>query len=312
MNVFLTGGTGFIGSYVAVSLCEEGHTVTILARNPDKIPALKKYLNVTFVKGDITDRALLKSCVTGMDACIHVALNYTRSTGVEVLSDDTLPTVALADACITAGVKHFIYTSSTAVNDCFYSGCDDVAQLGVKQVTNATRPRPATLYGATKAASENYLMALSYRSGMRMNFIRPGYVFGNPVIPGAPTQPDRRFADTVKAAAAGDTISVVKNDGTQFIWAGHLAELYRAVLAGDVNRKTYFGLSARFISWERIAHEALRQTGINGTIEVVDKGYDEGGLFWDVSEMEGDFGLKFDPWEKIVDHVAYWRESSGC
>jgi nucleoside-diphosphate-sugar epimerase len=42
MNVFLTGGTGFIGSYVAVALAGQGHRVTILARNRNKVPELKK------------------------------------------------------------------------------------------------------------------------------------------------------------------------------------------------------------------------------------------------------------------------------
>jgi len=38
MNVFLTGGTGFIGSYVAMELVKQGHHVTILARNRNKVP----------------------------------------------------------------------------------------------------------------------------------------------------------------------------------------------------------------------------------------------------------------------------------
>ena len=42
MKIFLTGGTGFIGSYVAMELVKHGHQVTILARNPDNVPELKK------------------------------------------------------------------------------------------------------------------------------------------------------------------------------------------------------------------------------------------------------------------------------
>lgn len=42
MNIFLTGGTGFIGSYVALELIKQGHQVTTLARNQNKVPTLKK------------------------------------------------------------------------------------------------------------------------------------------------------------------------------------------------------------------------------------------------------------------------------
>ena len=42
MNIFLTGGTGFIGSYVTLELVKHNHKATILARNPNKIPEFKK------------------------------------------------------------------------------------------------------------------------------------------------------------------------------------------------------------------------------------------------------------------------------
>ena len=133
MNVFLTGGTGFIGSYVALELVKHGHHVTILARNRNKVPELTKISALEIVPGDITDRKLLEQLVAGKDACILVALNYTKKTGWEVLLDDTLPTVFLSDAAAQAKVKHFIYTSSTAANDSLYMGARDEAEKDLKQ-----------------------------------------------------------------------------------------------------------------------------------------------------------------------------------
>ncbi len=307
MNVLLTGGTGIIGSYVAMELVRRGHLVTILARNRNKVPALGNVGGIEIVQCDITEKAPLEQLVVGKDACIHVALNYTRRKGWEVLQDDTLPTVFLSDAAAAAGVQSFIYTSSTSANDSLYAVAESLRDKSVTSVTATTKHHPATFYGATKAASEDFLLAQSYQTSLRINFVRPGYTFGNPVVEGGSTQGDRRFHDIVRAAVHGDPIEVVKNDGTQFIWAGDLAMLYLGVLESDVNRKTYFGLSEKFVSWETIAHDAVRMCGSKSAVRVSDRGMSDQGVTWDVSGMKADFGLAFDPRPRISDHIDYLR-----
>ena len=37
MHILITGGTGFIGSALTKRLIEQGHAVTVLSRNPDKV-----------------------------------------------------------------------------------------------------------------------------------------------------------------------------------------------------------------------------------------------------------------------------------
>jgi UDP-glucose 4-epimerase len=214
--------------------------------------------------------------------------------------------VFLSDAAAAAKVKHFIYTSSTAANDSLYMGARDEAEKDIKSVTATTKQHPATFYGATKAASENFVTAQSHVSPMRVNIIRPGYVFGNPVVPGGSIQGDTRFRDIVSSAVQNKTISVIKHDGTQFIWAGDLAQLYAKVLHGNMNQKTYLGLSRKFVSWHDIARAAVEKTGSKSRVELVDKGWEENGSFWDVSGMKKDFGLEFDPWQKILEHLDHY------
>jgi UDP-glucose 4-epimerase len=308
MKIFLTGGTGFIGSHVAMELLKHGHTLTILARNRNKVPALHSVGRIEVVEGDLNNFDLIQTHLDGKDACIHIALKYTTKTACEVLMDDTLPTVKMSDMAVAAGVRHFIYTSSTAVNDSLYAGGTDQVTVPDNRVTARTKQLPATFYGATKAAAENYLVAQSFLSSMRVNIIRPGYTFGNPVIEGASIQSDRRFRDIVDAAMENRPITVIKNDGTQFIWAGDLAKLYVEVLHGRFNRRTYFGLSGNFTSWRAIAEQAVEMTGSRSEIQVEDRGWEENGLVWDVSDMQKDFGLEFDAWDKIVEHLEYYIE----
>ena len=308
MNIFLTGGTGFIGSYVALELIQHGHQVAILARNPAKVPALSKIPGIEIIPGSITDQKILEKSVEGKDACIHVALNYTRQTGWEVLFDDTLPSVYLSDMAVKANVKHFIYTSSTAVNDCLYMGYKEAPEEQLKVADSTTKQRPATFYGATKAASENFLTAQSYRSAMRVNIIRPGYTFGNPAVAGGSIQADTRFRDIVQKAVHNQPITVTKNDGTQFIHAGDLAKLYTAVLNCNFNRKMYYGMSRNFVSWYEVALEAVKRSGSSSGVSLDDKGWKENELVWDVSDMKKDFGLEFDPRQRITEHLDYYIE----
>lgn len=306
MNILLTGGTGFIGSYVAMELVKNGHSVTILARNQNKVPALEEVNGIQIVQGDITDRTLLEVLIAGKDACVLIALNYTKQSGWEVLQDDTLPTVFISSVAAKVGVKSLIYTSSTAVNDNVYMIEQNKIDGSIKSVQTTTKQHPTTFYGATKAASENFLMAQSYQSTMRINIIRPGYTFGNPVVEGASMEGDTRFHRIVIDALHNRPVRVTKNDGTQFIWAGDLAKLYLKVLHADVNRKTYFGLSKTFVSWEAIAGEAIKKCGSKSQIEVEDRGWSDSVTLFDVSDMKSDFGLEFCPWERILEHLDYY------
>jgi UDP-glucose 4-epimerase len=306
MNVFLTGGTGFIGSHIAMELVRNGHNISILARNRNKVPELLTIQGIEIIEGDLGDRRILESMITGKDACIHVALNYTKQTGWEVLSDDTLPTVYLSDIAAQAKVKHFIYTSSTAVNDNVYMVEQNKIDGSIKSVNVTSKQHPTTFYGATKAACENYLLAQSYHSALRVNIVRPGYTFGNPVVSGGSTEGDTRFREIVKNALVQKPVYVVKNDGTQFIWAGDLAKLYLKILESDINRKTYFGLAQRFISWETIAKEAIKKCGSKSAVEIEDRGWAEDVTFFDVSDMKKDFNLEFDGWAKILEHIDYY------
>jgi UDP-glucose 4-epimerase len=305
MKVLLTGGTGFIGSHVAVELARNGHAVTILARNRNKVKALLAVERLEIVEGDLGDLPLLERLVAGKDACVHVALKYSEKAGHEVLIDDTLPTVFLAGAAAKAGVASFLYTSSTSANDSLYMGGQDPWEEPIRTVTTKTKAHAATFYGATKAASEVYLTAQSHLSPMRVNIIRSGYTFGNPVVAGASMESDTRFREIARRAASGLPIDVTKNDGTQFIWAGDLAKLYAAVLNAETTRRTYFGLSRRFVSWHAIALEAVKRCGGTSPVRVEDKGWAEEGVMWDVSDMKRDFGLEFDPWEKIQEHLVH-------
>jgi UDP-glucose 4-epimerase len=293
VKIMMTGGTSFIGCYVVRRLAGEGHEITILARDPDKVRGLRTLSGVRLVPGALTSSAAITEALRGRDACIHIALGQ-GDTALERATADTLPAISLFETAAGLGVEHIIYTSSIAVFDSVPGRFADTVP-----------PRPAKFYGATKAATEAYLLATAAERSVRANVIRPGYTFGNPAVPGAPMQSMPELPEIAAKAARGEPISITRNAGLQFIWAGDLAQVYSAVLGSDVNREVFTSLGPDFISWEQIAHWAVRACGSGSQVTVEDKGIDPAEMIYDVSAIERCFGLRFDPSGHLREHLAY-------
>jgi nucleoside-diphosphate-sugar epimerase len=71
MNVFITGGSGYIGSHVVRELVARGDEVHALARS-DESAAKVQELGATPVRGDLFDADVLRAAAAEADAAIHV------------------------------------------------------------------------------------------------------------------------------------------------------------------------------------------------------------------------------------------------
>lgn len=296
MKIFVTGGTGFIGSYVVKAMLDHGHELTLLARNTNKVPAFAADERIRFVEGSMEDGQAIAQGLEGQDACIHVALSWLGGTADENAVHETLPTIRLFQAAAEAGVKKILFTSS-------------IASFGTARHDDAGYIRPMNYYGAAKAASEAYLMAIAYEYGLQANVIRPGYTFGNPCVEGGPLYPDRKLVDMVKSARDNAPMSFVQNDGTQFIWAGDLAKVYVALLHADIrehNRGYYTAVSTEHRTWAQIAQMAVDLLGSQSRIALIDKGRPEpDGIPIDVSRIRESFGYSFTADERMKQHLLY-------
>lgn len=76
-KILVTGGAGFIGSFLVDELIKKGYYVRIFDNLEKQVHQGRKptYLNkkAEFVKGDVRDYAVLKKAVRGMDAIFHLA-----------------------------------------------------------------------------------------------------------------------------------------------------------------------------------------------------------------------------------------------
>ena len=77
MRIFITGGTGFIGSRLTERLVAEKHELILLLRDPSKAAAFNNE-KVTFVQGDLFDTEAVGEGMRGCEWIFHMAA-YTKT-----------------------------------------------------------------------------------------------------------------------------------------------------------------------------------------------------------------------------------------
>jgi len=83
MRVFVTGGTGLIGSAVVAELLGHGHTVLALARSGSSAAVLETE-GAESIRGELADLGTLRAGAAKADGVIHLASRGVRSAAVRM------------------------------------------------------------------------------------------------------------------------------------------------------------------------------------------------------------------------------------
>jgi len=160
MTVFVTGGTGFIGSHTVISLLQSGFDVVILdnlCNSSAKIlPRLQQISgkSVPFYKGDIRDREVSRRIFAehDIDSVIHFAgLKAVGESVVEPMKyydNNVSGSLVLAEEMARAGVFNIVFSSSATV----YGDPGKVPYAEDMKPGDTTNP-----YGTSKAMVERIL-----------------------------------------------------------------------------------------------------------------------------------------------------------
>jgi nucleoside-diphosphate-sugar epimerase len=113
MKVFITGGTGYVGSVLVERLVAAGHEVSALARSEASAARLTA-AGAQPVRGELADAALLRAAAGSADAVIHAAVDYAMTP--EANATELAAVTALAEGAGAADAgKPVIYTSTGLV-----------------------------------------------------------------------------------------------------------------------------------------------------------------------------------------------------
>lgn len=175
-KIALIGASGNAGSRILQELSARGHTVTAIARHPEKIATLP---HVTARQGDVFDKAALAALLRGHDAVIS-AVHFTAS-------DASL----LIDAVRSAGIKRYLVVGG--------AGSLEVAP-GQKLIDQPDFP---AAYKPEAAKGGEFLDLLKQTKDLDWTFLSPSAMF----VPGQRTGIFRLGTDQLLVGPTGSSIS---------------------------------------------------------------------------------------------------------
>ena len=218
MRIFLTGGSGLIGSHVADRLIRSGHEIVALQR-PRSDSSFLETLGCEIHVGDVRDGVEHHhSRMRGCTAVVHcAALIYTSTSWPEVRAVNVDGTRNVLQAAGEAGVSAAVHVSSIAVYGDPGDHIDESAPMD--------RPlRPADLYARSKREAEAVALRFHGR-GMALTILRPSAVYG---------ERDRLFIPKL-ARMVRSPMTIVMGPGCNtlpVVYAGNVAAGVEAALSG--------------------------------------------------------------------------------
>lgn len=172
-GILVTGGAGYIGSHVVKQLGEMGERIVVLDNLSTGFAGAVLYGD--FFEGDTGDTDLVTRLLRNydVDAVLHFAAHTVVPESVanplKYYGNNTCKTRTLLQCCATAGVKHFIFSSTAAVY-----GIPAGPQAD-EDAPNA----PINPYGTSKWMSEMMLRDLSQCSDLKHVILRYFNVAGS-------------------------------------------------------------------------------------------------------------------------------------
>jgi nucleoside-diphosphate-sugar epimerase len=172
MRVLVTGSAGHLGEALVRTLREQGHDVVGL-----DIAAGAFTTDI----GSITDRDVVRRCMTGARWVLHAATLHKPHVATharqEFVDVNITGTLTLLEEAVAAGVEAFVYSSTTSV---FGDALVSPEGAPAAWITEDARPVPKNIYGVTKGAAEDLCQLAHRNQGLACIVLRTSRFFPEP------------------------------------------------------------------------------------------------------------------------------------
>jgi dihydroflavonol-4-reductase len=170
--IFVTGGTGFIGSRVVNALVARRSPVRCLTRPASRLERIA-HMDCERVIGDVTDRSSLEQAMKGCAAIVHLAglVKPAAIHSEEMFGVHVNGTRNVLEAAVRAGVRRMVYVSSTAA----IGGSPKAVVHDERHFASAEIQR-LLLYSRAKVEAEK--LCREFGDAMAISVVNPAEVFG--------------------------------------------------------------------------------------------------------------------------------------
>lgn len=302
MKIFVTGGAGFIGSYIVRELLKQNHDVTVF---DNLSTGYKSNLpeGVSLIIGDVRDKDLLTLSLHGHDAVIHLAAQAIVSISVK----DPETTFAinvdggrnLLEAMVKNGISKLVHSSTTAV----YGNPK-------KQPIAENDPKePVNPYGESKLIFEKLCAKFHKKHGLNITMFR----YFNPFGPHESHEPESHAVPNfIRATLEGNPLPLYwsGNQIRDFFYVKDLAKMHVQALSYDGFSVYNLG-SGEGTAVKDVVEKIFRAIG--KTTEINDLGERPGDppkLIADISKAKAELGWSPTPIDKALkETVNYFKKT---
>jgi len=226
MRVFLTGGTGLLGSHLAQELRSHGHEVVALHRRTADTFVLEES-ECELVEGDIRDDAeTLAPLMAGCSHVVHAAaLVYAGGAWPKVRAVNVDGTRNVFTAARLVGAEHGLHVSSVAVYGSVTRPVDETSP------TDSDLP-PNDLYARSKREAEEVVRGIEEKRGFPVTILRPSAVYG---------ERDRLMAPAIRDILKMPLVPLFgrADNALPVVYAGNVAIATRVALEAAKPSATY-------------------------------------------------------------------------
>ena len=232
-HALITGGAGFIGSYLAEALIARDYRVTVVddesTGTAENLAAIRDHFNFSFVPGTVADKTLVRRLVSDVDEVYHLAaavgVQLISTAPIHTIETNIYPTELILSELLRRkregySVKLFLASSSEVYGKNpkpLWSEEDDLV------FGPTTRARWS--YGASKAIDE--FLALAYWRQHRLPVVIAR--FFNVVGPRQTGRYGMVLPRFIESALAGWPL-VVHDDGNQVRCFAHVSDVVHSVI----------------------------------------------------------------------------------